>query len=296
MASADETNGNTVSKIMSKILVIGGNRFFGKRLVHQLIDHGDQVTVLNRGNRSDDFGDQVDRITCDRKDRQALQKIMQHKSWDLIYDQMCFDAFEAKDACDIFSGSCGKYIFTSTQSVYGPGANLKESDFNPIGYRGPIGTQDYGEAKRQAEAEFFSQKMPVAAVRFPVVMGPDDYTERLKYYVDQIKNKKPIYFPDVNARMSFIHAQDAANGLFMLGKSNFTGPVNMASKLPIKLLDLVATIESCVKEKAIFTQTEDKSPYGIPSDWFMNVELAIANGFTPKDISEWLPQLIRSYL
>ena len=32
-----------------EVLVIGGNRYFGKRLIARLLAAGDRVTVLNRG-------------------------------------------------------------------------------------------------------------------------------------------------------------------------------------------------------------------------------------------------------
>lgn len=74
------------------ILVIGGNRFFGKRLIGKLIANGDQVTVLNRGNLDDGFGNKVERIVCDRDDVQKLKSSVQNKNWDIVYDQVCFDA------------------------------------------------------------------------------------------------------------------------------------------------------------------------------------------------------------
>ena len=229
---------------------------------------------------------------------------MQHKNWDLVYDQVCFDGHQARVACEIFASITKKYIFTSTQSVYQPGANLLESVFDPKTHAyDKILTreQDYGEAKRQCEAVFFAQdRMPVVAVRFPIVMGPDDYTERLKFYVDKIKNDEPVYFPNIEARMSFVHAQDAADGLFLLGNIDFTGTVNMASKKPLRLKDLVSLIEKTVDKKAsIHSQSltpDEKSPYGLEEDWFMNTERAHSLGFAPKEISEWVVAVIKNHL
>lgn len=287
-----------------QILVIGGNRFFGKRLVKKLIANGDQVTVLNRGHLADGFGEKIARVNCDRDDVEKLKASVQHKTWDIVYDQVCFDAHQARAACEIFSKTTKKYIFTSTQSVYLPGQNLPESVFDPKthSYEKVLARdENYGEAKRQCETVFFAQdKMPVVAVRFPIVMGPDDYTERLKFYVDKIKNGESVYLPNVEARMSFIHAQDAADGLFLLGNINFTGPVNMASKNPMRLKDLVGWIEKTVDKKAVIRSNalspDEKSPYGLESDWSMNIERAQSLGFTPKEISDWIVAVIKNYL
>jgi nucleoside-diphosphate-sugar epimerase len=290
------------SKTMTnrKVLVIGGNRFFGKRLVHKLIENGDDVTVLNRGKLADDFGSMVRHIICDRTDSIELKNLLQHKDWDIVYDQVCFDAIEAKAACKIFLNKCQKYIFTSSMSVYGLGSCLQECDFNPYAYNPQIEVtrdQDYGEAKRQAEKEFFSQeKMPVVAVRFPIVMGPDDYTERLKFYVSEICKGHEIYFPNTAAKMSFIHAADAADGLFLLGQNNFSGPINMASFAPILIADLISEIEKVVGKNAIMTSQEKKSPYGVPSDWVMNCDLSQKLEFRPQEISQWLSSVIKASL
>lgn len=39
-----------------KILVIGGTRYFGKRLVHKLVEDGHNLWVMSRGQVGDDFG------------------------------------------------------------------------------------------------------------------------------------------------------------------------------------------------------------------------------------------------
>lgn len=287
-----------------QILVIGGNRFFGKRLIEKLIANGDHVTVLNRGHLDDGFGHKVERIICDRDDVLKFKSSVQHKAWDIVYDQVCFDAHQAKVAIEIFSGHTKKFIFTSTVSVYSQEGDLHEDDFNPKTYKyDKILTREenYGEAKRQCEAVFFNQDtMPVVAVRFPIVMGPDDYTERLKFYVDKIKNSEPVYLPNLDAQMSFIHAADAAEGLFILGNINFTGPVNMASRAPLRLCELVKFIEQNVGKKALIhsevQSAGEKSPYGLEKDWFVNIDRALSLGFKPTEITEWIVAVIKNYL
>ncbi|MCM2352355.1 MAG: NAD-dependent epimerase/dehydratase family protein [Pseudobdellovibrio sp.] len=287
-----------------QILVIGGNRFFGKRLIEKLIANGDHVTVLNRGHLDDGFGNKVERIICDRDDQPKFKSSVQHKTWDIVYDQVCFDAHQAKAAIEIFSKNAKKFIFTSTVSVYPLKGNLHEDDFNPQTHKyDKILTREenYGEAKRQCEAVFFNQNtMPVVAVRFPIVMGPDDYTERLKFYVDKIKNSESVYFPNLDAQMSFIHAADAAEGLFLLGNINFTGPVNLASRAPLRLQELIKFIERNVGKKALIhseaKSSDEKSPYGLEKDWFVNVDRALSLGFKPVEITEWIVAVIKNYL
>jgi len=283
-----------------KALVLGGNRFFGKRLVENLLNKNASVTLLNRGQRDDGFGNRVERIVLDRKNLDGTHPALANKTWDVVYDQICYDAVEAKVACDIFSGKTNRYIFTSSQSVYGPGSDLQESNFNPLEHQFTEiadRQQDYGEAKRQAEATFFRYApFEICAVRFPIVLGPDDYTERLKFHVDHVREGKAIYFPNIEAKISFIQSSDAAAFLEHLAHHSLTGPVNACSEHPVALKQVIQWIEQSVKKQANISGSAsegDPSPFGIESDWYMNAQSMRNTGFHVPPISEWLPQLCR---
>jgi nucleoside-diphosphate-sugar epimerase len=159
-----------------KILILGGNRFFGKKLANRLIEDGHTITLLNRQSRDDGFGNRVSRIKCDRTNAADLKNQIT-ENYDVIYDQICYEPKDARAAVDIFAKRTPLYIFTSSQSVYGAGAFLPESAFDPVTYEFTTDSTDYAEAKRQCESVFFHQsKLKVTAIRFPIVCGHDDYT------------------------------------------------------------------------------------------------------------------------
>jgi nucleoside-diphosphate-sugar epimerase len=282
-----------------KILVLGGNRYFGKRLVEKLLGKSHEVTVLNRGNIQDNFGSKINRIIADRTDIQQL-RIAASTDWDLIYDQICFEARNARNAVELFSGRTKHYVFTSSQSVYSEGPNLKEKMFDPSQYEftRDVSTQeDYSEAKRQCEAIFLQSPMRslVSAVRFPIVLGPDDYTGRLKFHIEHIKNGSPFYLPNKHAKISFVHSEDAAEALLNLSFIGPVGPLNVASPHPIELAQLLMKIETAVGRTTRFSDSPtnaDDSPYGIEKDWWMNTDYLAQIGFHPKPITEWIDTLI----
>ncbi|OUR95820.1 hypothetical protein A9Q84_15070 [Halobacteriovorax marinus] len=283
------------------ILILGGNQFFGKKLTKILIDEGHKVTLLNRGNVDDGFGDQISRIKCDRNDKELLIRTLGSKVWDIVYDQICFDYDTAKDACEVFEGKAKKFIFTSSNAVYQAGENLVESDFRPEDHtfeKKETMMSDYGEAKRQAEAAFHMYaKFPVTYVRFPVVVGNDDYTGRFQFHVESIKNKVPIYFPNINVESSFITSDFAAKTLAALGKSSFSGPINAASPSPITMQKFISIIEEAVGEKlrpANAPTPECHSPYGRKDNWFLDCSKLKELGLVASEISEWLPLLLKS--
>ncbi|AGH96695.1 hypothetical protein [Pseudobdellovibrio exovorus] len=290
------------------ILIIGGNRFFGRTLALRLLEQGHRVTLLNRGRIDDDLGSRVQRITLDRKQLSAEQPDLKGQDWDVIFDQVCFDACEARRACSVFQGRVGHYIFTSTMSIYDNQmrGDLHETDFVPEAYQftsshasEPTGHQNYGEAKRQAEAVFFQQRaFPVTAVRFPLVLGTDDYTGRLKFHIDHVVQKKAMYFPNINSHISLVSSQDAARSLHHIADKKILGPINCASSQPISLLDFIGLIEDIKGEKALLAkslETGDHSPYGIPTDWWMNTSKAQSHGLILPPILDWLPPQITHY-
>ncbi|MAZ50031.1 MAG: NAD-dependent dehydratase [Halobacteriovoraceae bacterium] len=268
-----------------KILVIGGNLFFGKKLVHKLIENKHSITVLNRQNNADDFGDKVHRIKCDRLKKEDMQRALGETQWDIVYDQVCYDYQTAKDSCEIFNGKVKHYIHTSSQSVYEPGSEISEDAFIPSQHefseQADHRTQ-YAEAKRQAEKAFESfARFPVSYVRFCIVIGLDDYTKRFLFHINRVKTEKEIFFPNLEAKISFITSQDAANSLYHIGMNQITGPINCCNSGHIALSKLMKFI--CDRtgkdliEAHIQTQ-ENSSPYGIDQNWYMDNQKLTSSG------------------
>ncbi len=281
------------------ILILGGNRFFGRKLTERLLEQGHKVTLVNRGSIDDGFAEAVTRIQCDRNDSEKLRGLTADQDWDIIYDQICFDYSQAKAACKVFSRNTKKYIFTSSQSVYAAGAYIKEENFDPENHKitKPVSThENYAEAKRQAEKAFYDfAGFPIVVVRFPIVIGDDDYTGRFLFHLNRIRDGIPIYFPNMNAKISFISSGFAAETLLQLGESELTGPVNAASPEPIELKQFIEILEQKLGKSMVCASEPSESnisPYGIAKDWFMDCGKLNRHGINGKEIKEWLLDLI----
>lgn len=285
-----------------KALVIGGNRYFGKRLVENLVQEGHDVTVLNRGGKP--MIPNTKHIQCDRTNAEELKNKTQGLTYDVIFDQVCMTAGDSIAINEILIPKTPRYIMISSQSVYGLKENLKETDCDPYHHQftthaKPL--EDYAEAKRQAEAVLMQHKSSclVSTVRLPFVLGLDDYTGRLKFNIEKIFKQEPIHFPNLNASFSVIHSKDAAECIQKLAMSRIDGPINFASAEPVKLLDLVHKIETLVGHKAVLSKEGDNknwSPYGLESSWYMNVDKAKSNGMACHPTWSWLDPLLFSML
>jgi nucleoside-diphosphate-sugar epimerase len=287
---------------MKKVLVLGGTRFFGQKLVERLLEKNHNVTIVTRGRSENPFGDAVNHIQVDRKDINAFQQAMAGKQFDVVYDNICYSPNDAKQFCDIFNGSIKKLVFTSTLSTYeANGKPHEEADFNPKQYDIVMGDANdftYGEGKRQAEAVFYKfAKFPVVAVRFPIVMGEDDYTRRLHFHVERILNDEPIGFVNMDAEMGFIQAIEAARFLYWVGMNDVEGPINAAAHGTISLKELIALIEEKTKKRAkiaLLGPDEIRSPYAVPDSWYMVTNKAQQQGFEFSELHEWLPPLVEA--
>ncbi|MFT5085488.1 MAG: nucleoside-diphosphate-sugar epimerase, partial [Lentisphaeria bacterium] len=211
------------------VLIIGGNRFVGKLLASKLLAQGHHLTLLNRGNLDDGFGNRVERINCDRNNTIDLVNAISGRRWDVIYDQLCFGVKQAEQACELFKNKTQQYIFSSSQAVYGLGAQLREENFNPRKYKILGVSHDYTKGKQQAEAYLYAHApWPVIAARLPIIIGSDEQNGRLAFHLARMRSEREIFFPTLDAHISLISAEGAADCLaFFLGKE-INEPVNCA--------------------------------------------------------------------
>lgn len=288
---------------MKTAIVLGGTLFFGKHLVQDLLDHGYEVTIATRGKTPDPFGDKVRRIQLDREQRETVKAAADTGEWDLLFDQTCYSPVEAKETMELFAGKIKRYIFTSTMAVYDFAAKRTEANFDPATYpfsmgsrREYLGLQGYQEAKRSGEAVLFQEApFEVVAVRFPLVIGPDDYTKRFAFHVDRVKQGLPIVAPNPDARYSFISSVDAGKFLSWIGRSELTGTYNAGCSDDISIYEILHRI----KEKQGGTidvvpdgEAEARSPYAFSTDLSIDVSKAVAAGFTFEPLDSLLERLL----
>lgn len=285
---------------MKTALVFGGTRFFGVNLVQELLNKGVKVTVATRQYSEIPFGDEVETLKVDRFDLDSVKEAVSGRTWDVVFDQICFNARDARITLQALTDKIHTYIFTSTMSVYDYAENVVEADFDPYSYQisdTPPDKVTYQEGKRQAEAVFFQEAaFPVIAVRIPIVLGEHDYTERLLLHINRVKEESVIGFPNIQAKMGFIHQKEAGNFLAWISEQNFTGPINACANQEISMAELMILIEGEVGKKAILPNTFDPSvhsPYGIEKNWNMSNAKAIKLGFRFSNLSDWLPGLIK---
>jgi nucleoside-diphosphate-sugar epimerase len=299
------------------ILVIGGTRFFGKLLVQRLVLAGHHVTIATRGYAPDPFGARIERLRLDRRNETAMRAAFANARYDVVFDQMCYSPADAAIAVRALGGKVGRYVMTSTIDVYrgllGKGAAaLREQDLRvlaqPIDTRYPWhdpkrAVESYVAGKLQAEAYLYRDgSLPLATVRLAHVLGgPEDFTSRLAYYVDLVRQGLPLRYSNPQGAVSFMEAQEAADFLVWVGAQDFTGAVNAASGGALSARELHARVARLLGEEAAVQHVAPAnapgvlSPFDTAAPLVLDTSRAEGLGYRFSHTDEWLDDTIRQH-
>ena len=283
------------------ILVVGGTKFVGVHLVNQLLLDGHEVTIATRGLAKDGFGDAVNRTILERTDSESISNALTGKFYDVVYDSQAYSSNEVKYLLDAVT--CERYIEISTVSVYVPNfrLNLPESDFDAVTYplkwcsRNDFG---YDEIKRQAECAMFQaySHIPSVAVRLPLVIGEDDYTKRLYFYIEHIVKSNPMHVDNLNAEMQFIMSHDAGKFLAWLANKNFCGSINAANRGSTSLAQIIKYVENKANTKAILSEEGENAPFNGFPDYGLDLSKATEIGYDFPNLDMRLFDLLDKFI
>ncbi len=282
------------------VLVLGGTRFFGVHLVNSLLRKGHSVTIATRGKAKDTFGQKVNRITIERMDPNSLSKAIGNKYFDVVCDNLAYCSYDVKYLLDCLK--CGRYVMTSSASVYiHQHISTKESEFDSMAY--PLNwcyreDYPYDEVKRQAECAVFQTyyQFQAAAVRFPYVIGEDDYTRRLFFYVEQIIKGNPMNIDNLHEQISFINSVEAGEFLSWAAEQKFSSPINGNNIGTISLQDVIYYVEKKTGKKAILSTDGLNAPYNGQKSFSLDVSYANDLGYSFPELNGWIYELLDKYI
>ena len=247
-----------------KILVLGGTRYFGISMVEELIRQGHDVTIATRQHTKDGFGEAVHRIQVERTDPVSMKKVLQGKWYDVVYDKIAYCSNDIKNVMEVIE--CDKYIYMSSASIYEPKRmNTSEDDFDGKTRELVWCSRSdfpYDEIKRQAECalwQTYSDRRWIA-VRYPFVIGKDDYTERLLFYVEHTMKSIPMNIDNLESQMGYIRSDEAGKFLAFLEGKNLCGAVNGSAHGTISLREIIQYVEKKTDKKAVIASDGDVAP------------------------------------
>jgi nucleoside-diphosphate-sugar epimerase len=234
---------------VARALVIGGTLFIGRALVDQLLERGDDVTIMHRG-QGTPWGDRVREIRCDRNDTAAVHAALKGTRFDVVYDNV-YDWQRGTSAEQVMASARAtadglqRYVFTSSVAVYPPGGEYTE-DVELVPSDWP---NAYGAQKADTERALFAfgreQGVPVATLRPAFVYGPHNAIEREAFFWDRLLAGRPIIIPgDGLATMQWVYAPDVAHAAILASETDAAAghAYNVANYPPVSQIEFVRTL------------------------------------------------------
>ena len=197
---------------------------------------------------------------------------------------------------------CDKYIYMSSTSVYNPKhINTVETDFDGLSPEliwCDRAAFPYDVIKRQAEYALWQQypDRNYIAVRYPFVIGKDDYTKRLLFYVEHVIKGIPMYIDNMDCQMGFIFSDEAGKFIAYLADKDFRGAINGCSNGTISVREIIEYVESKTGAKAVLNEDGDAAPYNGEPEYSINTDKASAVGFEFSNLKDRIFELLDYYI
>lgn len=195
-----------------KVLVMGGTRFMGIRVVDRLCHDGHNVTVFNRGSNQPSWGQPVGEVHGDRNDPCSLSLLVEHE-FDAVVDLSAYTRGQTDLLLDVL-GQIEVFVHCSTAAVYAPdqGRPLVE---DKVGKNPLFG--EYGIQKMGCEEALSLRRSPekhTSVLRFPYVLGPENYIPREEFVLNRVLDNEIVFLPgDGQATQDFVYVDHAAEAL-----------------------------------------------------------------------------------
>jgi len=203
---------------MSSILFIGGSGEISQACVTEAMRLGHQVSVFNRGKRTEAPMEALEQIKGDIGHASPYSALSDRK-FDVVCQFLAFDTDAIERDIDTFGGKCQHYIFISSAAVYQKPSHKIVTENTPIGNQ----YWEYGRQKAACEA-LLMKAHEAGRLRVTIVRPSHTYRTRLPgtilhgdHQAWRILNGKPIIVHDDGQSLwTLTHASDFARAFVQL--------------------------------------------------------------------------------
>ena len=231
---------------MKNVLIIGGTKYLGLEFI-KLLDKS-KINFFVASRRKIEVANY---IKIDRKNQDDLDQLFLDNQFDVVIDFINYSGLDSKVLLRGISkqNKVPKLILISTVYTYGLPTEIdsdsifSETKFNPLKHETSLKDRPdvtYSEGKKDMESYCFKNYSndKLVILRFPIILGANDYTKRTHFYIDKIRTGTQINPVSINKKSCYICAHDAANAIVNF-TNNITSGIFNVSFGPISELDLV---------------------------------------------------------
>ncbi len=188
-----------------KVLVVGGTKFIGPRVVWQLAEEGHEVVVFHRGRTKAKLPEGVGHILGDRRALGNFTGEFRRLAPEVVLDMIPMNEGDARDLAGVIRGISRRIVAISSQDVYRAYDRVTRRDPGPpdeipLSEEAPLREKLYpyelegveGYEKILVEGVVMGDpELPGTILRLPAVYGPGDYQHRFFEYVRRMDDGRP---------------------------------------------------------------------------------------------------------
>ncbi len=245
-----------------KLLILGGTGFIGPHQVRYAMYRGHEVTIFNRGRTAPGLFPGVEALIGDRDGQLGA---LEGRTWDAVIDNSGYVPRHVRDSVALLQDSVGRYLFTSTGSVY----SFDQDEITEDGVLLPIEDPEsedvnryYGPLKilcENAVTDGFRERGTV--LRLHVVAGPGDTTDRFTYWPVRIDHGGEIIAPGSrNTPVQYIDVRDLAEFMILCLERDIGGTYNTAGPNldPTSMAEFLYGIRAITSTPLSFTWIDEE--------------------------------------
>ncbi len=288
-----------------KILLLGGTKFVGLELLKILFTTNKfEVHIASRKDLGYSNFHEID-----RKNTDDLVKLFSHLRFDVVVDFISFSLPDALKLIEAIRNSRGvkPYLITiSSTYVYGNPVHLLEDNvyteksFDPRNYDPSLLDRpqiDYYEGKKSMEAYVSQNYENSLLVRFPIILGANDYTGRTFYFSDMIMRNETINLGSEFGASNYIFSVEAAKNLYFLLTNRLNGEINCCLVDELNQFDILTLF--CQHLKVSLDQVIDynkavtRSPFYYRKDFIVDSSKLGSMGLARPSFEECLDRELK---
>jgi 2'-hydroxyisoflavone reductase len=214
-----------------RLLVLGGTKFLGRAIVEEALARSHEVTTFTRGETNPELFPEAEHL---RGDRDGDLSALDGRTWDAVVDTSGYVPRVVRASAELLRDS-RFYVFVSSISAYPfplaagydestPLQELEDPDSESI-------QSDYGALKAACEREVaavFGDR--AAMLRFGLIVGPHDPTDRFTYWPDRLARGGEVLGPgDPDRPWQFVDVRDGAAFALDVAERRRGGPFNVTN-------------------------------------------------------------------
>ena len=313
-----------------KILVLGGTGQTGPHFISRALAHGHEVTMFNRGNRSDEMFPDTECLVGDRYPDQgeglsALEEAVKAgRQWDVVLDVWPHIPKLVEATADLLKDNADRYMFVSSVSVYEDSSQKNQDETATVGSAPDADDREFtwdlfGPFKAECEnrvRKLFPGKRH-AIFRPGLIVGPRDFSFRGGYWPVRVRDGGEVLAPgDGNTPTQVVDGRDLAAFELHCMERGVSGTFNVIGPHPHNPLTMKRMLEACKrvsKSDATFTWVPAdflaqhsvgpwmQMPCWLPADGeyagfgSRSIDRAIAAGLVLRPLSETIEDTLQWY-